>query len=157
MKEQKSRRAEKRERAAHHDSGRYLKRHPRKRSDPLTGLDRESGWKGAAAGAVRRYPKLKERERAELAAGGLRAGRRGPSPEEVLIRRSSGLVAAVDKAMGSFHGDRRKRLRAVLWGGTEPGKEDRAILKRFYQLTAVYLGYGDPYWAVTNKKPKRKG
>lgn len=150
-------REEKRERAAHHDSRRYLKKHPRKRSDPLTGLDRESDWKAAAAGAVRRYPKLHERERAELAAGGLRTARRGPSPEAVLIRHSSGLVEAVEKALRDVPREKRNRLKAVVWCGVEPTNEDRAILKRFYQLTAVYLGYGDPYWAVTNKKPKRKG
>lgn len=137
-------RKDKREQAAYHDSRRWLKRHAPRRSDPLFGLRERSQWMDTVEKTVYQYPKWAAQQRADMAAGGICSGRRGQSAENVVMRSSSGPVAAVEAALGHFDHNEQNRLKGILWGGQERKKADRALLGLFYRYVAVYMGYGRP-------------
>lgn len=137
-----SRRGDKREEAGYHDSRRYLKRHPPRLSDPLFRLAPREEWIEPVRAAVRLYPRLARRREGEMRAGGVGSGRRGRSAESVVVCGSVGIPAAVEAALEHFPRKRRSRLRAVLWGGLERTKADRADVGLFYRYAAVYLGFG---------------
>ncbi len=137
-----SRREEKRELAAYHDSGRYLKRHPPRLSDPLFGLAPRAEWADEVRMVLRTYPKLARCKEAALRAGGIRAGRRGPSAENVLLWHSAGAVAAVEAALDHFPMERRRRLCAVCFQRTERCRQDWTDINLLQRYVAVYLGYG---------------
>ena len=137
-------RKDKREQAAYHDSRRWLKRHSPRRSDPLFGLRERSQWADNVKKTVYQYPKWAKRQREDMAAGGVGVGRRGRSAEEVVMRSSSGPVAAVEAALERFDRSEQNRLKGILWGGQERQKADRALLGLFYRYVAVYMGYGRP-------------
>lgn len=137
-----SRRGEKRERAAYHDSRRYLKRHPPRLSDPLFGLRDRKEWRDAVGQAIQRYPRQARRREADLRSGGLGRMRKGPSAESVVLRHSGGAVCAVEMALERFPAREQRRLRAVLWGGGERRREDKPLVALFCRYVAAYLGYG---------------
>lgn len=137
-----SRRAEKREARAYHDSRRYLKQHPPRLSDPTFGLRPRGEWIDTVRQVIRDYPRRRARREADLRAGGLRTRRRGPSAEDVVLRNSGGPVDAVDAALRQLTGEERRRIRAVCFEGAERHKSDRELIGRFQRLVAAYLGYG---------------
>lgn len=139
-----SRRRDKRERAAYHDSGRYLKNHPPRRSDPLFGIKGKETWASEVTSAIKKYPeRLKEREQ-DMKYGAYRTGRRGISAENVALRHSGGSVVATEAALKQFPSPERKRLQAILWGNEEYTRKDRELVGRFKRYLAVFLGYGRP-------------
>lgn len=91
---------------------------------------------------LRTYPKLARYKEAALRAGGIRAGRRGPSAENVLIWHSAGAVAAVEAALAHFSAERRRRLCSVCFQGAERRREDRTDINLLQRYVAAYLGYG---------------
>lgn len=137
-----SHRGEKREAAAYHDSRRYLKRHPRRLSDPLFGLQSYERWIGPVRRIIEKYPELAKRREEDLKAGGLGGMRRGPSAESVYIRYSAGPVAAVEKALRQLKPDQRRRVRAVCFEGAPRKKSDREAIYLFQRYVAAYSGYG---------------
>lgn len=137
-----SRRSEKKDRFSYHDSRRYLKKHPPRRSDPLFGLQPYSEWIGPVRWAIKEYPKLARQREADLRAGGLGGTRKGPSAESVVIHHSSGPVVAVDEALERLTHAQRKRIREICFEGAEREKSDRALIGLFQRYVATYLGYG---------------
>lgn len=75
-----SNRAQKRLLAARHDSRRYLKHHPPRRSVPSPAVQ------AAAKREIRYYPEKRRRREEYLMAGVAPVGRRGPSAEVVMLR-----------------------------------------------------------------------
>lgn len=137
-----SRRQEKRERAAYHDSRRYLKQHPPRLSSPLFGLRPKAEWMETVRKAIRRYPSAAHRREEALRAGGVGSGRRGRSAENVLLYNSGGVVDAVEAALGRLPPEQRRRVWAVCFGGAERRKGDRAAVSLFERYLAAYLGFG---------------
>lgn len=137
-----SRRAEKKDRFSYHDSRRYLKQHPPRKSDPLFCLQPYSEWIGPVRWVIKEYPKLARRREADLRAGGLGGVRKGPSAESVVIYHSSGPVIAVEEALQRLPPEQRKRIWAICFEGAERKKSDRALVGLFQRYVAAYLGYG---------------
>lgn len=145
-----SRRTEKRELAAYHDSRRYLKKHPPRLSDPLFGLKKDA-WVGEVKTVIQRYQEWKrDRERA-MSCGAYRTGRRGWSAENVVLRYSGGSVEAVETALKQFPREDRNRLQAVLWGGEELAQRDKLLVGKFQRYLAVFLGYGRPRYNLKKR------
>lgn len=146
-----SRRKEKRELAAYHDSRRYLKKHPPRLSDPLFGIKEKAAWDREVKRVIGEYPEWKrERERA-MSYGAYRTGRRGWSAENVVIRHSGGSVEAVETALKQFPREDRNRIQAVLWGGEESDKTDKPLVGKFRRYLAVFLGYGRPRYNLKKR------
>lgn len=146
-----SRRKEKRERAAYHDSRRYLKKHPPRLSDPLFGLTEKVAWAREVEIVIQRYPEWKrDRERA-MSYGAYRTGRRGWSAENVVLRHSGGSVEAVETALKQFPREDRNRLQAVLRGGEDLAQRDKLLLGKFRSYLAVFLGYGRPRYNLKKR------
>lgn len=139
-----SRRAEKREARAYHDSRRYLKQHPPRLSDPTFALRPRGEWIETVRRVIRDYPRRRARREAELRAGGLRTRRRGPSAEDVVLRNSGGPVDAVDAALRQLTGEERRRIRQICFDGAARCRSDRALIGQFQRLVAAYLGFGRP-------------
>lgn len=142
-----SNRGLRRDRAARHDSRRYLKQHPPRRSDPLVGLRPREEWALAVAQVVRAYPRDKKRREDALKNGGRRTGRVSPSAERVFFRHYGGTVGAVDAALERFSpADRAELLEFITNGTRKP--QSRWKINRFFRLVAVFLGYGREEWRL---------
>lgn len=118
-----------REQRAMHDSRRYLKHHPPRRSDPLLWLPPPMVWMRAAERALTEYPALSRKRDRLMAERSYRVGRVGPSAERVL---TSGPVAKIGKQLEAVDWARRHVARLKL-----PEKRKREIL-----LRAVAYGLG---------------
>jgi len=138
----RSNRAKKRERASYHDSRRWLKYHPPRRSDPLFGLKPKETWRKAVDKVIADYPRLKHQQMMTLTSGGLWTSRRSISAEAVVMRAEDPVLRAVKKALAQFPQPDRERIQAILWGWQEQRKEDGATIGLFRRYLAVYLGYG---------------
>lgn len=142
-----SNRAMGRGQAARHDSRRYLKKHPPRRSDPLYGLRPREEWAMPVAQAVRAYPREKKRREDAMKNGGRRSGRVSPSAERVFFQNYGGCVGAVDAALERFPPAERAELLEFITNGTK-NPALRGKINRFFRLTAVFLGFGRKEWRL---------